>query len=79
MPGSSPVTRWELDIPGSVCEAPSISAEDRTQLNKRPSVEPQLPAHPNPGLPFTLVRASEWPPGQAVAGHPRHWGPGQSH
>ena len=63
MPGSSPVTRWELESPGSVCEAPGNSAEDRAQLNRRPSMEPPLPAHPNTGLPVTLARASEWLPG----------------
>lgn len=79
MPGSSPVTCWEFEIPGSVCEAPGMSAKDKTCLNRRSSTEPQLPAHPNPGLPFTLARASERLPGQNIAGYSRHWGPGQSH
>lgn len=63
MPSSRPVTRWELEVPGSVCEAPGSSAEDRTQLNRMPSMEPPLPTCPNPGLPFTLARASERLPG----------------
>lgn len=40
MPGSSAVTCWELVIPGSVCEAPGMSAEDKIRLNGRPSMEP---------------------------------------
>lgn len=42
-------------------------------------MEPPLPAHPNTSLPITLARASEWLPGEDVAGYPRHRGPGQSH
>lgn len=54
MPGSSPVTCWELEIPGSVCEAPGMSAEDKTWLNRRPSIGTPIASPPQSWPPLHL-------------------------
>ena len=48
---------------GAALKEQKTKKKSKKTKDRRPSMEPPLPAHPNPGLLFTLARASEWPPG----------------